>query len=344
MWYKRKESQQRFTVYLSSIIMASAFGGLLASAIAKMNGIGGLANWRWLFILEGIATILIGIAAFYFVCDFPDDAKWLTEEERTFVIARTAGNKKAQPITLVDVQNFFMDPKSLLGGIMYLSMLAVLLLQHTFSLASGMHETLKHAANCSPLALAMPTYAFAYFTPTILNTYGFSTVQTQLLTVPPMACALTVCLMTAYLSDRICLRTPFIFPGLVVVIIGLAILVTIQNSFSVQYLGICLIAMGNFAAGASVLCWYIMNLHGHSGRSIGSAWMIGFGNGGAIIATFSFLASDAPRYHTGYSLCIGSACICIGSCAAYGVLVWRENKRLIARRVVGGNDVLYYSM
>lgn len=123
MWYKREESQQRFTVYFCSVITASAFGGLLASAIAKMDGIGGLANWRWVFILEGLATILIGIAAFFFVCDFPDDAHWLTEEERAFVISRTAGSKATRSVTSADVYRFFMDPKNLLGGIMYLSML-----------------------------------------------------------------------------------------------------------------------------------------------------------------------------------------------------------------------------
>lgn len=189
----------------------------------------------------------------------------------------------------------------------------------------------------------MPIYAFAYFTPTILRTYGFSTVQTQLRTVPPMACALVFCLITAYFSDRIRLRTPFIFFGLMLAIIGLAILVSIRNSFSVQYLGIIFIAVGNFSGGAVLMCWYVMNLRGHVERSIGSAWMIGFGNSGGIIATFSFLASDAPRYHMGYSLCIGSLCICIGSSAVYGMLAWRENKALRARRSAG-EDVVLYSM
>jgi MFS family permease len=122
MWYKREESQKRFTIYFSSTIVAGAFGGLLASAIAKMDGIGGLENWRWVFIIEGLATIVIGIAAFFFVCDFPDDAKWLTEEERAFVIARVAAGNKKQPITSANVFHFFKDPMNLLGGIMYMSM------------------------------------------------------------------------------------------------------------------------------------------------------------------------------------------------------------------------------
>lgn len=123
IWYKREESQKRFTVYWCSVLTASAFGGLLASAIANMDGIRGLHNWQWVFILEGIFTCLVAIAAFFWVSDFPEDAKWLTEEERAFVIRRAGENKAAEPITFHDVLVFFEDPKNAVGGIMYLSKL-----------------------------------------------------------------------------------------------------------------------------------------------------------------------------------------------------------------------------
>lgn len=100
---------------------AGAFGGLLASAIAKMEGARGLHNWQWIFILEGMATIIIGIASFFLVADFPEDAKWLTEEERHFVITRVGGDDQPQQITLRSVAVFFKDAKNVLGGIMYLS-------------------------------------------------------------------------------------------------------------------------------------------------------------------------------------------------------------------------------
>lgn len=58
--------------------------GLLATAIIKMDGIGGLAGWRWIFILEGIATVLAAlVAAIFLPADLPS-AKFFTEEERAF--------------------------------------------------------------------------------------------------------------------------------------------------------------------------------------------------------------------------------------------------------------------
>lgn len=119
-WYKREESQKRFTIYWCSVLVASAFGGLLASAIANMKMVRGLSAWRWVFILEGMATIVIGIAAYFLVSDFPEDAKWLTEEERAFVMTRAAADKAdGEEITFKKVLLFFTNVKHLLAGIIY---------------------------------------------------------------------------------------------------------------------------------------------------------------------------------------------------------------------------------
>ncbi len=57
-------------------------GGLLAAAISNMDGVGGKPGWAWIFILEGIFTVLCAIASFWILADFPDSAKFLTETER----------------------------------------------------------------------------------------------------------------------------------------------------------------------------------------------------------------------------------------------------------------------
>ena len=85
-----------------------------------MNGIHGLSNWRWIFILEGIGTILVGVVSYFWISDFPEEAQWLTEEERQFVRARAGTDKEsARAITYHDILWFFTDLKRILGGIMY---------------------------------------------------------------------------------------------------------------------------------------------------------------------------------------------------------------------------------
>ena len=58
--------------------------GLLATAILKMDGVGGLAGWRWIFILEGIATVVIALSSSIFLPADIQSAKFFTEEEREF--------------------------------------------------------------------------------------------------------------------------------------------------------------------------------------------------------------------------------------------------------------------
>ena len=53
-----------------------------------MDGIGGKPGWAWIFILEGLATVVAGSVSFWIIQDFPDTAKFLTDPERTVVIRR----------------------------------------------------------------------------------------------------------------------------------------------------------------------------------------------------------------------------------------------------------------
>lgn len=88
MWYCRHEIQLRQAMFFSAASIAGAFSGLLAFGISKMDGVGNLEGWRWIFILEGIATVVIAALAFFCLHDFPETAKFLTEEERAFIVFR----------------------------------------------------------------------------------------------------------------------------------------------------------------------------------------------------------------------------------------------------------------
>jgi MFS family permease len=73
-WYRRAEAQKRFSLFFSSTSLAGAFGGLLASGIGKMDYVRGYRGWRWIFILEGIFTVLLGIFFLFTFPSFPEQA------------------------------------------------------------------------------------------------------------------------------------------------------------------------------------------------------------------------------------------------------------------------------
>lgn len=100
-WYKKNEQSRRFAVYLSAAILSGAFGGLLAGAITGgLEGSGGLRGWRWLFIVEGAATIVWAFCASFILLDFPSNTKRLTDRERAIAIARLqVGNVQVRTAT-----------------------------------------------------------------------------------------------------------------------------------------------------------------------------------------------------------------------------------------------------
>ncbi len=75
-------------VFFSAAAVSGSFGGLLAAAIELMNGIGGRPGWAWIFILEGLLTVIFGFLSFWMVHDFPDEARFLSPEDRARVVLR----------------------------------------------------------------------------------------------------------------------------------------------------------------------------------------------------------------------------------------------------------------
>jgi MFS family permease len=88
-WYKREEQSKRFAIYMSAAILSGAFGGLLAGAITGgLEGAHGIRGWRWLFIVEGVATVGWAFISFFILLDFPANSKRLSDRERKIAIAR----------------------------------------------------------------------------------------------------------------------------------------------------------------------------------------------------------------------------------------------------------------
>jgi MFS family permease len=70
-WYRRHECGYRFSLFFSAATAAGAFGGLLAAAIGKMAGLGGRTGWSWIFIIEGLLTLVVAAFAYFVIVDSP---------------------------------------------------------------------------------------------------------------------------------------------------------------------------------------------------------------------------------------------------------------------------------
>ncbi|KAB8238726.1 major facilitator superfamily domain-containing protein [Aspergillus alliaceus] len=85
-WYMPKDLSTRLAYFYCASALSGAFSGLLAAAIAKMDGVGGYEGWRWIFILEGLVTVILGVACFFFLIDSPLlSSRWLEPDEIRFL-------------------------------------------------------------------------------------------------------------------------------------------------------------------------------------------------------------------------------------------------------------------
>ena len=224
----------------------------------------------------------------------------MTEDEREYVKARLAedvGHSGVERnVSFRDVLSCLGEYRIWLGGLMY-------------------------------MGLIVPAYGYAFFAPTILQSYHYDPIQTQLRSVPPWAVSFGFSMIVAALSDWTKHRFLFTVGPICVAIAGFAVLLNVHDDISTQYASLFLTCMGTYSAMPVIVCWFNMNLGGHRRKAIGTAFQIGFGNIGGIIATYSFLQSDAPLYKKGYSISIGFICLSAVSCLLYALSITWENRK-----------------
>jgi D-galactonate transporter len=112
-WYPSARRGQIIAIFMTATAISSVIAGPLCGAILKyMNGTGGLHGWQWLFIVEGVPAALLGIAAYLYLQDKPEDAKWLTQEEKqTLRHELDHDEKDVVPASHTGLGQLFADPK-----------------------------------------------------------------------------------------------------------------------------------------------------------------------------------------------------------------------------------------
>lgn len=320
MWYCRHEIQLRQAMFFSAASIAGAFSGLLAYGISHMNGVGGLEGWRWIFILEGIATVIIAVLAFFCLHDFPETAKFLTEEERAFVVFRlkygqdkTATQKGERSVAEVDefkwkyVWQAFRDWQIWLNIWVY-------------------------------WGIVCPLYGISLFLPTIINNLGYTSSTAQLLTVPIYITAAILAVIFAYISDRVGKRSPFVISFLLMMILGFGLCIGTSNP-KVVYGGVFVAACAIYPSFPGNIAWLSNNLAGSYKRSAGMAIQIGVGNLGGAMASNFYRARDAPRYHLGHALELGFISVGIAA-ALIQLFAYAAINKKRARQLQNGRDQL----
>lgn len=107
----------RISAFFSTASISGAFSGILAYGIIHMNGVGGLHGWSWIFILEGLFTVLFGLSSYVLLPRSPAHARFLNDREKAYVIEQlrdtgaTGTSEDADSFSWYEVRQAFMLPQ-----------------------------------------------------------------------------------------------------------------------------------------------------------------------------------------------------------------------------------------
>lgn len=97
-WFPAQYRTRIVAWFMVAIPVSSAIGGTISGALLQMDGLFGLAGWKWLFLLEGVPVAALGVVLLVVLTERPADAEWLTEEERHVVRARISGERRDKEV------------------------------------------------------------------------------------------------------------------------------------------------------------------------------------------------------------------------------------------------------
>ncbi|KAF1946657.1 hypothetical protein EJ02DRAFT_440931 [Clathrospora elynae] len=307
-FYKRNELLFRIGIYVSAASMAGAFGGLLATVLARIPpwGISTMVihTWRNIFFFEGLITCLVGLGAPFLMPRSPQDCWFLNERERMIATKRLQLKGGADENEKVEVHHV---KRALLNITNYFCALGFFFINITVQ-------------------------GISIFLPTILNDLGWTATKSQLYSVPPYVCACVIAIGIAFVSDKTNRRGIYLVLFTLPAIAGFAILRWATDP-NVRYGGIFLITIGAFPGGPGFLTWAANNAAGPAVRSVSTAYVVTLGTAGGILATWTYTIKDAPKYKNGHTInLVGQICVLVLSVGCIVYCKWENRQRDMGKR------------
>ncbi|KAL1296804.1 hypothetical protein AAFC00_004432 [Neodothiora populina] len=268
-FYRRGELARRLAVFYAASNIAAAFGGLLSFGVFQIEG-GALDSWRYLFVVEGAATVLFAIFAYFVLPMSAAEASFLTEEEKEIAYHR-------MQIDSSSVVNEKLDWKRGLSVFKEWTSWATLAIQ---------------------ICVGVPLSSVSLFLPQIISRLGYGKVKTNLYTVAPNVTGAVMLLVLGFSSDYSRLRFPFVALGFAFTCIGFIIFanVDIHSQLQVAYFSCFMMTWGTSAPSVLLDVWYNNNLADENQRIVLTSIGVPMANLMGLVSSNIFQNKDKPKY------------------------------------------------
>ena len=270
-WFRADDRSRAKSLFLIAQPISQVLGLPISRWIMENISWGGLAGWRWVFILEGLPSLLLGIATIFFLTDWPRDARWLAAEQRAWLTAEIERERSAK------------EAAGLAGWSTALRQPQIFLL-----------------ATISLFAIA-GNQSVMFFLPSILDSLPTMSVTARtLLTMLPFGCSFFGILLAGQLAGRVKERRWFVATPILVTAAGLAGAVLATGQPVLVVLCFCL---AGFAAQAYLPAFWTVpsTLLTKSGAAVAVGLITTIGGLGGIAGPwlFGYLRTVTGNFHAG---------------------------------------------
>ncbi|GFZ45527.1 hypothetical protein JCM24511_03253 [Saitozyma sp. JCM 24511] len=304
LWYTKHDLAKRVGLFISAGALSGAFGGLISFGVSSIQN-SAIAQWRILFLIEGVPSLVLAICTALFMPGRPETSKYLNENERTLCLTRLNRDVTSDGrlgIQWAGVRRCLTDWKVYVISIAY---------------------------SCMNLGLG----SVGGFLPTIIKGFGYTNAKAQLFTVPPYAVALVSMLLLTSFSDWRQTRGIPVACVFIVGLVGWVLLQAIpashitQSQYSARYFGCICVVCAGYINIPLIISWTAGNNPEQSQRATALGFLNSVGQCLSLAAAFLFPSAEGPQFTKGCSVNI--AFQALGFCIVIGMTLWYrwENRR-----------------
>jgi ACS family tartrate transporter-like MFS transporter len=253
-WFPDRHRARIVSGFTMALPIAVASGAPMSTGLMELNGVFGLAGWKWMYLAEAVPTVLLGIVVFFYLTDKPAQAKWLTQPERDWLTGEIEGERRqVEAVNSGSVWRAFFDPRVVMLSLNY-------------------------------LGIVTASLGMLLFLPQMIKQLGLTNMQVGWTTMIPYICGAIAMITMGYVSDRMNDRRWSLFWTCVVSVLGLVIAgLGVGTWWAV--VGMSIAAIGFY--GSKGMFWSMpsMFLTG-SAAAAGIAWINSLGNLGGFFGPY----------------------------------------------------------
>ena len=254
-WFPARNRAGVVSLFMAAAPISVVLGSPISSALLEMDGIMGLHGWQWMFIIEAIPAVILGVVVLFYMTDRPEKAKWLPEDERTWLVAQMNAERASKQTAA---------KHSILAGLADIRVLALALVY--FGTSAGL-------------------YTLGIWAPQIIKSFGLSTMAVGLLNAVPPTIAVVAMILWARHSDKTGERTWHVVIACLVAAAGLALAGGAASVVAV-IAALSLVNVGISAAKPPLWAMPTMFLSG-SAAAVGIATINSIGNLGGFVGPWA---------------------------------------------------------